>query len=90
MLKEFPVITEGFALKSVQLANELRKCWGNDDLSIPYSMRQLINFVDTTTKYRDPAAAFRVVYYDTLPEDSQKQTAKNLFNNIVGFGEYRV
>lgn len=70
-----------FSELSVQLANVLRDAMRDGAMSLPFSVRQLKKFIDSSMEFGCPARGFRYAYWNML-DSVQRQSANDIFRFV--------
>lgn len=86
---KFPMITDRLATKIVGLANMIRKGWEQGTITMPYSVRDTQELAEQSLRFRNPAYAFKMTYYDAISEDVEKKEVEKMWN-MVKFDEYKL
>lgn len=82
-------IPHGVASAIVALGCRVVAAYKNNDLDLPWTPRRMREVCRLTMRYKNPVAAIRSVYYEFLPDDSQKKLVDQYINEseLGIFGE---
>lgn len=86
---KYPMITDRLATKIVALANMIRKGWEQGTITMPYSVRDTQELAEQALRFRNPAYAFKMTYFDAISDDVEKKEVEKMWN-MVKFDEYRL
>lgn len=84
--KKYPQATDKLITKVVQLGGLLRTGWKNDDISLPYTLRDTQALVSNALRLQSVAKAFTLTYYQAVREDSEREAVRKAWE-MVKFGE---
>lgn len=70
--------------KVVQMAGLLRQAWNNDDIAMPYTLRDTKDFLFNAVQLQDVKEAFSITYYQAVNDDSERNTIRKAWD-VVGF-----
>jgi len=77
--------TDTLIKKVVQLANLLREGWRNEEISLPFSLRDTQNFLKVAVRLRDVREAFNLTYFQAIQDADEKVAVRKSWD-LVDFG----
>lgn len=87
--RKFPQLTDRLATKIVSLANMIRRGWEQGTITMPYSVRDTQELAEQSLRLRNPAYAFKMIYFDAINDDTEKVEVEKLWK-AVKFDEYKL
>lgn len=75
-------ISDNFAGKMVDMANQIRSSYKAGNVSLTLSPRNLMKWAKSYILYRDRELAFRWAYYNSLADDTEKSHVEQLYDRV--------
>jgi cobaltochelatase CobS len=80
--KLYPGATEFLIDKVVRLAGLLRNGWEDDEISLPFSIRNTKSLVAATIEYGDPAFAFKITYLNGVKDPDERAAVRKAWDAV--------